>query len=58
MGEYPNYTAWEVAANQGYNAWENGLDLRDNPYGHFDPRYRAWIEGWRQADYDASEEDR
>lgn len=59
MGDFEiKYDVWEVAAEEGYFAWENGLDLdTDNPYNSNDPRNRAWVEGWRQADYDASEED-
>ena len=47
------------AFDQGYNAYWDGVDATDNPYGEDEPEeHQKWESGWRAArkhDYDESE---
>jgi ribosome modulation factor len=45
--------------DEGYNAYWDGVDVTDNPYGEDEPEeHHKWESGWRAArkhDYDESE---
>ena len=39
--------------DQGYAAFNDGLDINDNPYSRDTPMHIAWENGWSEAKDDA-----
>jgi len=43
----------QLAYNEGYRAYTDNFDCRDNPYeGNSDELYYMWDDGWWDAFYD------
>jgi hypothetical protein len=45
-----------TAYDQGYNAFKNGIPVRDNPFSRGESDWQDWDEGWFDAKNSASSE--